>query len=142
MNYKIGDTVYFYIQNQVLKGVIESIDYDHLPEYPIIVRKANGVAYGFTEDGYLFSGEKTPSYRLSFTPFEVKVIGATYERPEVEIPVNTLVWVRKSYNDLWEARFYSHKEGGMHYCFANQLKSNQDPDVYPWQELSIECPLN
>jgi hypothetical protein len=141
MNYKVGDTVYFCSDNQVKQGIIWLIEYDHPPEYPIIVRTSDGNAYAFTEDGY-YVGEEKESQRLSFTPFEIKVIGATYERPEPEIPIDTMVWVKHNNHNNWEVRFYSHKKDGMHYCFDCQKKSNQaEGEAYPWSYLSIECPL-
>lgn len=139
INYKVKDTVYFYLNGKVHQGEVTSIFEDNRL-YPIHVYSyIDKICYFFTTDGY-FMPRNLDIERLSFTPFEVKLEGATYERLEPEIPKDTLVWVRIDNNE-WFARYYSHKKNGIYHCFVQQLKSTQTQETMAWKQISLECPL-
>lgn len=84
MKHKVGDEVYFYYDHKVHKGKI--VEISNNKDFPIKVEAEDGSSYTFTENGYYFKTE-IQSQRLSFTPFEVKIEGATYERPEEKTKV-------------------------------------------------------
>lgn len=79
MNYKVNDTVYFYYDERIHKGKI--IEIVTGVDYPIKVQTESGDKYTFAHDGY-FDEDRLLINRLSFTPFEITLEGATYERPE------------------------------------------------------------
>ena len=49
--------------------------------------------------------------------------------PIIEIPKDTLVWVKNDEFSLWVQMYYSHFSNGKHYCFINQQKSLETTDT-------------
>jgi hypothetical protein len=92
----------------------------------------NGSIYYFYTDGSLY--QNTPPI-LSFVPYEI---------PKFEQPIekDTLVWCRDSVEEIWSARYYSHNNNGVHYCFNDQLKSHQtNKKPTPWVIVQTESPF-
>jgi hypothetical protein len=61
--------------------------------------------------------------------------------PRKEIPKDTLVWVKMVEDDEWLLKFYSHFEGGKHYCFISQKKSHQEKKTHEWKFLTDKNPF-
>jgi hypothetical protein len=61
--------------------------------------------------------------------------------PIIEIPKDTLVWVKDFESRLWNQRFYSHFENGKHYCFIEQKKSSETKDVLFWEIVTDKNPF-
>ena len=126
--FKKGDIVYW----QDLKG--EVIDIDSKAKANIEVTFTNGHVVWFTKDGSVYSIELPPV--LSHTPYTLN--GFTQNSV---IEKDTLVWIRDGNEYDWVQRFYSHFENGKHYCFANQLPSNETKEIFSWSFLETENPL-
>jgi hypothetical protein len=124
--FKKGDIVYW----QDLQGEVINVDND---SYPIEVKFNNGLEQCFTKDGSIYIN--TPPV-LSHTPYTLN--GFTQNSV---IEKDTLVWVRDGNEYDWVQRFYSHFENGKHYCFANQLPSNETKEIFSWNYLETENPL-
>lgn len=132
--FKKGDIVYW----QDLQG--EVIDIDDT-DYPIIVQFINDYIDYFTNDGRIYlkyHGRIDLKYPpvLSHTPYTLN--GFTQNSV---IEKDTLVWIRDGNGCDWVQRFYSHFENGKHYCFANQLPSNETKEIFSWTYLETENPL-
>jgi hypothetical protein len=92
----------------------------------------NGSIYYFYTDGRLY--QNTPPI-LSFVPYNI---------PKFEQPIekDTLVWCRDSVEEIWSARYYSHNNNGVHYCFNDQLKSHQTNNrPISWNIVQTESPF-
>ena len=59
----------------------------------------------------------------------------------IQIPKDTLVWVKNCENNVWQQRFYSHFENGRHYCFLYQRKSNETKETAGWNIVTTENPF-
>ena len=124
--FKKGDIVYW----QDLQGEVTDIDDT---DYPITVKFNNDFKKSFTYDGRYF--EHFPPV-LSHTPYTLN--GFTQNSV---IEKDTIVWIRDGNGCDWVQRFYSHFENGKHYCFANQLPSNETKEIFSWTYLENENPL-
>jgi hypothetical protein len=126
--FKKGDIVYW----QDLKGVV--IDDNNDKDYPIEVDfKSDSDYIYFTSDGRYF--EYLPPV-LSQTPYTLN--GFTQNK---EIEKDTLVWVKGYENDVWGMRYYSHFEDGKHYCFNEQMTSEETDRNADWLIVETENPL-
>jgi hypothetical protein len=118
----VGKTVYW----GNMKGIVskESEHYIH-----VLFGES---MYEFFKDGRLY--RSMPSV-LSFVPYEI---------PKFDNPIekDAFVWCKNSDNECWSARYYSHMEGGVHYCFTDQLKSHQtNSNPMPWNIVQTESPF-
>lgn len=59
----------------------------------------------------------------------------------IQIPKDTLVWVKNCENNVWQQRFYSHFLDGRHYCFDNQKKSNETKETSGWNIVTTKNPF-
>ena len=119
----VGKTVYW----GNLKGEIKIEQIDS-----ILVSFESIGDYYFHKDGRLY--QNTPPI-LSFVPYNI---------PKFEQPIekDTLVWCRDSVEEIWSARYYSHNNNGVHYCFNDQLKSHQtNKKPTPWVIVQTESPF-
>jgi hypothetical protein len=119
----VGKTVYW----GNLKGEIKIEQIDS-----ILVSFESIGDYYFHKDGRLY---KNLPPILSFVPYEI---------PKFEQPIekDAFVWCKNSDNECWSARYYSHMEGGVHYCFLDQLKSHQTNNPpRPWIIVQTESPF-
>ena len=125
--FKKGDIVYW----QDLQGLV--IDIDIFNPFPLTVKFTIDYTDDFTNDGRHLSF--TPPV-LSHTPYTLN--GFTQNSV---IEKDTIVWIRDGNEYDWVQRFYSHFENGKHYCFANQLPSNETKEIFSWNFLETENPL-
>jgi hypothetical protein len=118
----VGKTVYLgNIKGEIIGASEMGMDVDF-----------NGIIYFFYTDGRLY---KNLPPILSFVPYEI---------PKFEQPIekDTLVWCRDSVEEIWSARYYSHNNHGVHYCFNDQLKSHQtNKKPTPWVIVQTESPF-
>jgi hypothetical protein len=118
----VGKTVYLgNIKGEIIGASEMGMDVDF-----------NGIIYFFYTDGRLY--KKLPPV-LSFVPYDI---------PKFELPIekDAFVWCKNSDNECWSARYYSHMEDGVHYCFLDQLKSHQTNNPpRPWSIVQTESPF-
>jgi hypothetical protein len=60
--------------------------------------------------------------------------------PIIEIPKDTLVWVKND-KSWWFQMYYSHFSEGKHYCFDNQKKSNETKNTRFWEIVTDKKPF-
>jgi hypothetical protein len=118
----VGKTVYWgNLKGKITKALGNRMNVDF-----------NGTIYYFYTDGRLY--QNTPPV-LSFVPYDI---------PKFDNPIekDAFVWCKNSDNECWSARYYSHMEGGVHYCFLDQLKSYQTNNPpRPWIIVQTESPF-
>jgi hypothetical protein len=98
----------------------------------ILVSFGIGKEYYFSNYGHVLA-DMPPV--LSFVPYEIP----KFEHP---IEMDAFVWCKNLEHECWSARYYSHMEGGVHYCFLDQLKSHQTNNPpRPWVIVQTESPF-
>lgn len=122
--WKAGDPVYS-------KGIVSAIS--KTGQYTVNV-EIFGRTETFTQDG-LF-GIDNPAPSISFLPTEQSM-----PFDEIEIAIDTPVWVRSNEGVPWEFRFFSHFAGGKLRAFDSQKKSNETEQTCPWKLYSFENPF-
>jgi hypothetical protein len=118
----VGKTVYW----GNMKGIVSKEG-----EYYVHVLFGESM-YEFDKYGRIY--KNMPSV-LSFVPYDI---------PKFEQPIekDTFVWCKQSERNCWSARYYSHMEDGVHYCFTDQLKSHQtNSNPMPWNIVQTESPF-
>jgi hypothetical protein len=92
-------------------------------------------------------GAKFPYICVSKNSEEVFINGGIFSICEwknikpIQIPKDTLVWVKNCENNVWQQRFYSHFENGKHYCFLYQRKSNETKETAGWNIVTTKNPF-
>ena len=130
--WRVGDGCYF---GKAECEVIAITIGDTHPIKVIFQSNKNMHPIGFTLNGSYHKAANDQS--LSFLQDELSM-----PFDEVQIEVDTLVYVRDNEDEEWIMRFFSHfDEGGKLYCFNDQYKSNQTTSATTWEYYSLTNPL-
>ena len=123
--WKAGDPVYS-------KGIVSAIS--KTGQYTVSV-EIFGRTETFTQDG-LF-GIDNPAPSISFLPTEQSM-----PFDEVEIAIDTPVWVKKTDGSCWELRFFSQFGPTGVYCFSDQKRyKDAGHNTSFWPIYSFENPF-
>ena len=126
-DWKVGDDVY-------IKGKVRRIE--DKDDYPVKVNLGSGNGdTSLTKEGKYLYSDSYPC--ASFLPTEQSM-----PFDEVEIAVDTPVWVRINESDPWEFRFFSHFEDGCLKAFEAQKRSKEIKHTCGWQFYSFENPFD
>ena len=126
-DWKVGDDIY-------IKGKVIRITNDVF--YPIKVSLSpedSGIT--LTKDGKYIKEDTKPC--ASFLPTEQSL-----PFDEIEVKIDTPVWVRDNESEPWEFRFFSHFEEDIIRTFVNQLTSKDASCTTPWGYYSFDNPFN
>lgn len=129
-DWKVGDDIY-------IKGKVTFIS--ECNNYPVVAKPLNSNqdlgGVNFTKDGKWYDTDKLPS--ISFLPTEQSM-----PFDEVEIAVDTPVWVRQDMSSEWFYRFFSHfsDKKGIH-CWGSQQTSNKITCTSYWEYYSLTSPF-
>ena len=115
----------------VVGGIV--IELDTTLTYPISVKFDDIIQiYTYTIDGRHDVMAEIPV--LSFTEYEIVKNGFSQIRPQPEIAVDTLIFVRWSEEHLWNIRYFSHfDKKGNAVSFDCQLKSTETKNTTTWR---------
>lgn len=117
---KVGDKIWTIQFNWA-----EVTEIDDDPTYPIKLK--NGVCYSLK--GKFNLRDSYPSAFLE-CPFK-----------ELPIKKDTVVWFKDSENSHWINGYYSHFDGGQHFCFNGSKKSTETTHTVSWKIVTTENPL-
>jgi len=94
----------------------------------------------YTSEGFLNKSDKYPT--LSFTEYDLVNGGFSQIRPQLQIEVDTLVYVRNVGDGVWYMRYFSHfTSDGSVACYSLQKKSTETDILEGWTVYSLENPL-
>lgn len=126
-DWKVGDDVY-------IKGKVRRIE--DKDDYPVKVNLGSGNGdTSLTKEGKYLYSDSYPC--ASFLPTEQSM-----PFDEVEIAVDTPVWVRQDMSSEWFYRFFSHfsDKKGIH-CWGSQQTSNKITCTSYWEYYSLTSPF-
>lgn len=135
--WKVGDDIY-------IKGKVFSLD-GHNDIYPIIVQLQEGQKLSFRSNGYYNIDNmdfKKPKPSLSFVKDYKDIPFERYPFDEVEIAVDTPVWVKVSEINPWMYRFFAGFNGDEVLVWVDQKTSKDRGSKMPFSLYSFENPFD
>lgn len=130
-DWKVGDDIY-------IKGKVTFIS--ECNNYPVVAKPLNsnqdlGGGINFTKDGKWYDTDNLPS--ISFLPTEQSM-----PFDEVEIAVDTPVWVRVTEVNPWMYRFFAGFNGDEVLVWVDQKTSKDRGSRMPFSLYSFENPFD